>query len=88
MVNNIHVQTESGVSTKYNFGNKELHTKMGSVLSCHVFQQFIFLTLHIKRIRKVFSLVESVIFNCQAAFLFDYLVCEQKQLQLYLPQLW
>jgi len=34
----------SGVVTKHNFGNKELYSKMGSALSCYVFEQFIFLT--------------------------------------------
>jgi hypothetical protein len=44
MVNNVHVKTESGVVSKHNFGNKELHSKMGRALSCYVFQQFILLT--------------------------------------------
>ena len=35
----------------------------------------------------MFSPVEVVILNCRAAFLLDYLACEQKQLQLHLPQM-
>jgi hypothetical protein len=87
MLNIVHAQTESGVVTKHNFGNKELHSKIGSALSCYVFQQFIFLTSTSQKIRFFFSAIEGVILNYRAAFIFDYLVCEQKQLQLHFPQL-
>jgi hypothetical protein len=71
-----------------NFGNKELHSEMWSALSCYMFQQFIFITFTYQRNSIFFVLpVEGVVLNCRAAFLLDYLVCKQKQLQLHLPQL-
>jgi hypothetical protein len=84
MVNNTHGQTQSGIVTRHNFGNKKnITAKWAARFLVMCFNSHIYNFYITNEFEIFFSPVEVVILNCRAVFLLDFRVCEQKKLQLY-----